>query len=116
MKPSIKLIVCCVGMFCSSLLAQQNEKPVIAVIDNARIFAEFTDKYPAVINYFSKASELDIITFYQNTYGESLKQERKRGRLTLLFANDDNTIRVVISKQNKMQQVDVLVEKKTQQP
>lgn len=106
---SIKLIAFCFGAFCTSILAQPTTQINIPTLDDAAIFAEFTDKFPAVVNYFTKSNEQTIIEFYQNSYGEPLSQERKRGRLTLSFSNDHNNIRVVISRQNKMQQVDVLI-------
>jgi hypothetical protein len=63
-----------------------------------------------VVNYFSKSTEEDIISFYQKEYGQPLGQERKRGRLTLNFNQELQSIRVVISHQNNMRQVDVIVE------
>ena len=39
-----------------------------------------------------------------------ISQERKRGRLTLNFSAQQQTIRVVISQQNRLRQVDVIVE------
>jgi len=112
MKCSMKLIAFCCGAFCTSILAQPTSPlPEINVptLADAAVFAQFTDKLPAVVNYFTKSDEQSIIEFYQKSYGEPLSQERKRGRLTLTFSNDTNTIRVVISKQNKKQQVDVLL-------
>jgi len=112
MKPSLKLIAfCCSTLLATSLLAKTVEEINIPVVDNARVFAKFIDEYPAVINYFTRLSEQDVIAFYQSQYGEILSQERKRGRLMLKFATDNTTIRIVISEQNKMRQVDVLVEK-----
>ena len=112
MKHSIKLMAFCCGTFCTSILAQPSTDITVPTLADARVFADFTDKLPAVVNYFTKSNEQAIINFYQNSYGESLSQERKRGRLTLTFATDKNTIRVVISKQNKMHQVDVLMSSK----
>ena len=65
---------------------------------------------PAVVNYFTKKTEEEIIAFYQKEYGEPLQQERKRGRLTLNFSQETNNIRVVISQQNSVRQVDVIIE------
>jgi len=120
MKPSMKKLtkvnLFCSGVFLSSLVfcklafAKPAEEIIIPVMAKAQIFAQFTDKLPAVINYFSKAPEQTIIEFYQTHYGKPEKKERKRGRLTLTFINQKNSIRVVISKQNRVHQVDVLVE------
>ena len=93
-------------------LAVAEEKDILTIptMSDARVFAEFKDKIPAVVNYFSKSSEEEIIDFYQREYGQPLGQERKRGRLTLNFNQEMQSIRVVISHQNNMRQVDVIVE------
>ena len=93
-------------------LAFADEKVIVTIptMSDARSFAEFKDKIPAVVNYFSKSTEEDIISFYQKEYGQPLGQERKRGRLTLNFNHELQSIRVVISHQNNMRQVDVIIE------
>lgn len=82
----------------------------IPVIANARVFANLTDELPAVMNYFTDASEEEVISFYQQSYGEAHTQERKRGRLTLSYTQGEQKMRVVISTQGDKRQVDVLVE------
>jgi len=84
----------------------------IPVLEDAQIFAEFTDSLPAVINYFTNASEDQVIDFYQQAFGEAASQERKRGRLTLKYTQGEEAKRVVISQQNKKRQVDVIIESK----
>ena len=84
----------------------------IPVLEDAQIFAEFSDALPAVINYFTHASEAQIINFYQQAFGEAYSQERKRERLTLKYQEAEETMRVVISQQNKKRQVDVIIESK----
>ena len=84
--------------------------PPIARVADAQIFAEYKDKYPTVLNYFTHSSEAEIIAFYQKQYGEVLSQNLKRKRLTLFFTEDNVSIRVVISQQNNKRQVDVLSE------
>lgn len=91
-------------------IAQSKTLPDIAVIDSATIFADFRDELPAVVNYYTKHSEADIINFYQKAYGEPLSQERKRGRLLLKYQHGDNKVRVIISTQNNRHQVDVIVQ------
>jgi len=92
----------------------------IPVIEGARIFAKFDDKTPMVINYFTSVTEDDVIAFYNKNYGEPIQHERKRGRLTLKYQKNLQQIRVVISQQNKLRQVDVLfdvmVDKRTVEP
>jgi len=82
----------------------------IPILDNAQVFAEFTDKLPAVINYFTRSSEAEVIDFYQRAFGEPYSQELKRGRLTLQYQEGEEVMRVVISQQNKKRQVDVIIE------
>ncbi len=82
----------------------------IPILEDAQVFAEYTDAFPAVINYFSHASESQVIDFYQKAFGEPLSQERKRGRLTLKYSEGLEAMRVVVSQQNKKRQVDVIIE------
>jgi len=91
-----------------------NQKDIVSIpmIENAQVFAEFTDDVPAVLNYFTTSKETQIINFYQQQYGKALSQERKRDRLTLKFQQKNYDIRVVISQQNNKHQVDVIVVKK----
>ncbi len=84
----------------------------IPVMEGARIFAQFDEKTPAVINYFTSETEETVIAFYNKSYGEPIQRERKRGRLTLNYQQDLQAIRVVISQQNKLRQVDVIVDKR----
>lgn len=81
-------------------------------MSDAQVFADFTDDMPAVLNYFTSATEEIVVDFYQQHYNGFLKQERKRGRLTLTYQQDNHEVRVVISQQNKKRQVDVIVELK----
>lgn len=82
----------------------------IPVLEDAKVFAEFSDSLPAVINYFTNSTEAQVITFYQQAFGEAQSQDRKRGRLTLKFSEGNEAMRVVISQQNKKRQVDVIIE------
>lgn len=86
-----------------------NRKVYIPVLENARIFAQFDDTTPAVINYFTSKTETAIIAFYNDNYGQASHSERKRGRLTLHYQQGSLQIRVVISPQDKLRQVDVIV-------
>jgi hypothetical protein len=85
---------------------------IIPIMTDAQVFADLTDKLPAVVNYFSNATEEQIVGFYQQKYNGFLSQERKRGRLTIIYEQEKQYIRVVISQQNKKRQVDVIVELK----
>ena len=82
----------------------------IPIMADARVFAEFVDKFPAVVNYYTMASEQDVIDFYSESFGEPIEQDRKRQRLTLVYMLDGTTSRVVISQQDDKRQVDVIQE------
>lgn len=82
----------------------------IPVTGDARVFAEFVDKLPAVVNYYTRLSELEVIEFYSESFGEPVSQERKRERLTVTYLSGDISTRVVISEQDEQQQVDVIQE------
>jgi hypothetical protein len=82
----------------------------VPVIKDALIFTSLTDAMPAVVNYFTKEEESDIIKFYEENYGAVIYRESKYGRLTLTFKKEANTIRVAITQQNNKRQVDIIVE------
>lgn len=110
-KKSLLLSGVSLALSFSALAQDQTQTPIsIPKLSDARVFADFTEKLPAVLNYFTKASEQEVIAFYQNNYGEIISQQRKRGRLTLNFSAQQQAIRVVISQQNRLRQVDVIVE------
>lgn len=91
-------------------LVQNKTNSYIPLLEGAMIFANLDDELPAVVNYYTVASEQEIIDFYQLSFGEVLSQERKRERLTLNFQVDNLSQRVIISEQNNKRQVDVIVE------
>ncbi|NQZ22673.1 MAG: hypothetical protein HRT53_11515 [Colwellia sp.] len=113
---SLKATIIALTLLNSSLTIAQ-DKVVIAIptVSDARVFAEFKDKMPAVVNYFTEKTEEDIVAFYQNEYGQPLYQERKRGRLTLNFSQETKDIRVIISQQDRVRQVDVIIENNPQE-
>jgi len=94
-------------------IAENKVNNYIPLFDGAIIFANIDDDLPAIANYYVQASEQEIIDFYQVSFGNSISQERKHGRLTLLYQADDLIQRVVISEQDGKHQVDVIVEKTT---
>ena len=102
----------------TNIESEKNTKEIIdiPVIEGARVFAKFDDKTPVVINYFTSVTEDGVIAFYNKNYGEPIQHERKRGRLTLHYQKDLQQIRVVISQQNKLRQVDIIVDKHTVEP
>ena len=82
----------------------------IPILEKSKVFADFRDELPAVINFYTKQSEDDVVNFYQKAYGEPVSQQRKRGRLVLKYRHKDKNIRVIVSKQNQYQQVDIIVQ------
>lgn len=93
-----------------SLNIKAKETLNIPKMEGAKVFAEFTDELPAVVNYYTLHNEQEIISFYQSIYGEVSHTEMKRGRLTLIFNNNDNRLRVIISAQGNRRQVDVMLQ------
>ncbi|WP_448211135.1 hypothetical protein [Colwellia sp. MEBiC06753] len=89
---------------------QQTGDISIPVLTDAKVFAEFTDQLPAVVNFYTHATEDEVIAFYANYYGEPVDEQRKRGRLTVIYYHNDIATRVVISEQDNYRQVDVLQE------
>lgn len=94
----------------SSVNAEEETIAPLPRVNDAQVFAEFVDRYPAVLNYFSNLEEAEIIAFYEAQYGKVISKELKRNRLTLFFMDEATRIRVVISQQNNKRQVDVLSE------
>lgn len=91
-------------------IADENHEPIdIEKLANAQVFAEFNDKLPAVLNYFTQSSEEDVIEFYENAYGNIVERNAFAGRSTLYFVHNEKQIRVVISTQDNKRQVDILI-------
>jgi hypothetical protein len=80
-----------------------------SVMDDARIFAQFDQEIPAVVSYFTKYTEIDIVRFYSDIYGKPIDSKTIRERLELTFVNTQHNIRIIISQQDKLRQVDILV-------
>lgn len=98
----------CLTSFNTSALQSDNYFE-IPYLEDAKLFAQFTDELPAVINYFTAHNEQEIINFYQEKFGDAISNEMKRGRLTLYFNHEDKQLRVVISPQGNKFQVDILL-------
>lgn len=97
----------------STMAFENNESgPItVPVLEDAKVFANFNDSTPAVVNYFTSSTEEQIINFYLQNYGEPISQERKRGRLTLAYQQNEQKMRVIISPEGVKHQVDIIVEK-----
>ncbi|GAA6204470.1 hypothetical protein [Thalassotalea sp. SU-HH00458] len=88
---------------------EANSNYAIPFMDDAKIFAQFTHELPAVMNYFTAHTEQEIIAFYESNFGKATSSELKRERLTLYFTHHDKQLRVIISQQDKKNQVDILL-------
>ena len=93
----------------TSANATDTEKVTIEVMNDAKIFAQFDDEIPAVINYFTKSNETSIVNFYKEKYGQAITSNRRKGRLEKSFVKDKHNIKIIISEQNSFRQVDVLI-------
>ncbi len=110
-KHSNELIVTLVSLLLALPLTTKAQEAInIPYMEDAKIFAEFTDELPAVINYYTQYSEQEIISFYQSVYGEVSHTEIKRGSLTFSFEHDKNQLRVIISSQGSKRQVDAILQ------
>ncbi|WP_371189046.1 hypothetical protein [Thalassotalea maritima] len=84
----------------------------IAVLSDARVFAQFNDKYPAMVNYFTKADIATIKQFYNTQYGSPFSERVQYGRLEMQFEHLETDIRVIVAEQKHHHEVDVIVIKK----
>ena len=107
------LLICTIFFSVNTITFAKNETNksniVIPVIEKAEIFAELTDGTPAVLNYFTESTEVQIIDFYKNNYGSALVNEKKHNQLMLVYKQASQTIRIVISQQGNKRQVDIIV-------
>jgi hypothetical protein len=109
-NPKQVLLIIFSLILCFSSNAKPNDQGYpIPYPEDAKVFAEFTDKLPAVLNYFTDHTEQEVIDFYQEKYGKVNSREIKRGRLTLYFSHNEKQLRVIISPQSKKLQIDVFL-------
>jgi len=109
MTLNIKLLLALIILINTPFQSNAAEKLSIAVLDDARIFAQFDQEMPAVVSYFTSKTEIEVISFYSNIYGRPTSNELKKERLTLIFSNEQHNIRIIVSQQDKVRQVDILV-------
>jgi Skp family chaperone for outer membrane proteins len=101
----------CSALLSTTIYAADVENISIEVMSDAKVFAQLDDEIPAVVNYFTKKSETNIVAFYEEKYGQAISSDRKRGRLEKSFTQNNYNIKVIISEQNNQRQVDVLITK-----
>ncbi|KGJ95796.1 hypothetical protein [Thalassotalea sp. ND16A] len=85
----------------------------IPLLSDAQIFSKFDDKYPAMVNYFTKSTFDDVTVFYSNQFGSPVSEQTRYGRLELHFEHMQQNIRVIVAKQKHHREVDVIVEQMT---
>lgn len=100
--------------FSASLLfvATLNQTATIPIPEHAKVFADFSDKSPAVVSFFTRDTEQTISNFYQTKFGQPVSTEQKRGRLKIVYESNGDIIRVIIAPQAKYNEVNVLQMKK----
>lgn len=84
----------------------------IPMPEQARVFADYTEKQPFVISYFTDLNEQALVSFYQEKLGDIKAQSRKRERLQLFFESDIHKTRVIISTQKNATEVNIFQHKK----
>lgn len=99
----------CSALLSTTIYAADANTMSVEMMEDAKVFAQFDDKIPAVVNYFTKNNENDIVAFYEKQYGQSILSERRKGRLEKSFTKDSYNIKIIISEQNNFRQVDILV-------
>lgn len=83
----------------------------IPVLADGQIFSQFSDSYPAMVNYFTLNSFEEVTQFYSNQFGTPLSEQTVYGRLELTFEHMQQQIRVIVAKQENHQEVDIIIEK-----
>ncbi len=106
----LTVILLSVATLMSHTAFAKAEVAELPIMDNVRVFYQDKSALPYVTNFYTKHTEAQIIDFYQTHLGEVVSQETKRGRLTLTFAKASFHYRVIVSQQNNMRQVDLIVQ------
>ena len=106
----LAVIILSVATLMSHTAFAKVEVAELPILDNAKVFYQDKSALPYVTNYYTSNTETQIIDFYRTNLGEVVSQETKRGRLTLTFAKASFHYRVIVSQQNNMRQVDLIVQ------
>jgi len=99
-------------LVCTEIKAENNDLISIPIVNDARVFYQFSDNFPAMVNYFTAHDKRTIVSYYTKQYGEYASLNEKRGRITVTYSIGKAEIRVIISRQDKVQQVDVIYQLK----
>ncbi len=87
-----------------------NTPITIPIVQDAQVFSKFDDKYPAMVNYFTKSSFNQVTVFYSDQFGAPLSEQVQYGRLELKFSNNNHEIRVIVDDQVNHREVDLIIE------
>jgi hypothetical protein len=88
----------------------KNTPVTIPQLEDAQVFADFTNDTPAVLNYFTLSTKKQVTAFYSLQFGQPVSQEKKQDYLTLIYQQEHYMIRIVISEQSNKRQVDIILE------
>lgn len=116
-KKSLLALSLTFGLITTAVIAEESTEAVsinieIPMVTDAQVFSKFNDKYPAMVNYFTKDSFSEISSFYSEQFGSPISEQTVYGRLELKFDHMQQTIRVIVAKQKNHREVDVIVEEK----
>jgi len=81
----------------------------VPLTEDAKVFAKYVEDYPVVVNYYSQASEQEIIDFYTEQYGPVMETINEKQRTRVIFMHEGKVATIIISAQGKAQQVDILI-------
>lgn len=114
-KTSLLALSLSFGLITTAAIAEESTEAEtitieIPMVTDAQVFSKFNDKYPAMVNYFTKNSFDEITSFYSDQFGSPISEQTVYGRLELKYEHMQQTIRVIVAKQKAHREVDVLVE------
>ncbi len=113
-KKSLCLGLIAAMLSTTSVADEQNEIGFdIPLLEDAQVFADFKDKYPVMLNYFTQSSFTEVETFYNQQFGGPIYQQTRYGRLELTYSHMNNKVRVIVAEQNNKREVDIIVEEET---
>jgi len=100
----------------SSLLSigmtQAAEFQRIPLPADAREQLRLEQKLPAVLHFYSRASQQELLSFYLQHLGQPSQQKVVAGQLQLNFLRNGEQIRVIIAERNGWRDVSLMVERR----
>ncbi len=77
---------------------------------DAQELARLEAKMPAVLHYFSKQSQEELMLLYITALGQPVQQKTVASQLQLYFLREQQQIRVVIAQRNGYREVSLMVQ------